>query len=65
MNKLDFIHDLTKIEMLVIKAREISKKNKDSKECVGCEGIYKNLTNAINRIVVLGDLIHNEGVSND
>ena len=38
------------------------KKNKDKNECVGCESIYKNLTNAINRIVVLGDLIHNEGV---
>ncbi len=62
MNKLDFIHDLTKIEMLVIKARDVAKKNKDKNECVGCESIYKNLNSAINRIVVLGDLIHNEGV---
>ena len=62
MTQHDLIHDLVKIETLVIKAREVAKKNKDSKECVGCESIYKNLTNAINRIVVLGDLIHSEGV---
>lgn len=62
MTQHDLIHDLVRIEMLVIKAREVAKKNKDKNECVGCEGIYKNLNSAINRIVVLGDLIHNEGV---